>query len=82
MPSMFGICPQRARRGSSLLGWLFGNSKSARVAVGFTDEEPARVASAEKNVIVRGRGPYNLRPRRKAISYKETEEEPSSPLEA
>ena len=81
MPSMFGICPQRARRGSSLLGWLFGN-KPARVAVGYNDEDPARVASAEKNVIVRGRSPYNLRPRRKAISYKETEEEPTSPIDA
>lgn len=74
MPSMFGICPQRR---TSLLGWLFGNSKH-RVAVAFAahnaDEDPGRAATNDSNIIVKARNSYNLRPRRKAISYKEPED--------
>lgn len=70
MPSMFEICPQRPRK-ISFLGWLFGN-KPVRVAVGYSEEDPDRVTTADRNTIVRG--PYNLRPRRKAISYKEAED--------
>lgn len=72
MPSMFGICPQRPRK-ISFLGWLFGN-KPVRVAVGYAEEDPDRITTADKNMIVRATNTYNLRPRRKAISYKEAED--------
>ena len=70
MPSMFGICPQRR---TGLLAWLFGNSKR-RVAV-FLDETTSHSSANESNVVVKSsRTPYNLRPRRKAISYAEPED--------
>jgi hypothetical protein len=66
---MFGICPQRR---TGLLSWLFGNSKQ-RVAV-FVDDTTGHSSTSDSNIIVKARSSYNLRPRRKAISYKEPED--------
>lgn len=66
--SITGFCPVRS---TNFLGWLFENTPRGGVKV--------QIEINEKNKLVRASpSSYNLRPRRKQISYAEAESDSDS----